>query len=427
MSYSKADQILRDDAIAAYQSGRHDALHLLKEARSRLPFDGGLLISEAGALLADNDPKALHQLTAVLDQAPDWVDGQSALARYRFEYSDPDYLNQLEKALAVLPYKSALWRLYMQFLTDGNEPLRAADIARMLRQKGAPANDLALLEARYAGLAGHHDRADRLFQQLPNDWPAKILDEARHRLRQADGEAADHLLSIPRKREPDSVVIWALTEICWRLMEDPRHSWLLPEKLLPIQIDLRLDSKELETLTKLLPNFHYSRSRPLNQSVRSGTQTRGNLFLRQDTEILKLKKLFLSAIRGYQSAWPEIDPEHPTLRYRNTEIGLVAGWSILVGPLGHHVSHVHDGGLISSACHIAVPEPNGDNLEQGILELGRPPKDIPLDLMPLRQFTAKVGHLVLFPSFLYHGTRPIEHGERLTIAFDAAADRDIHI
>jgi predicted 2-oxoglutarate/Fe(II)-dependent dioxygenase YbiX len=30
----------------------------------------------------------------------------------------------------------------------------------------------------------------------------------------------------------------------------------------------------------------------------------------------------------------------------------------------------------------------------------------------------KVGRLVLFPSFLWHGTRPFPRGERMTIAFD---------
>ena len=29
-----------------------------------------------------------------------------------------------------------------------------------------------------------------------------------------------------------------------------------------------------------------------------------------------------------------------------------------------------------------------------------------------------VGQLVLFPSYVWHGTVPVEHGERLNIAFD---------
>jgi predicted 2-oxoglutarate/Fe(II)-dependent dioxygenase YbiX len=44
-----------------------------------------------------------------------------------------------------------------------------------------------------------------------------------------------------------------------------------------------------------------------------------------------------------------------------------------------------------------------------------------LDLPPLATFEPKPGRLVLFPSFLFHGTRPFTGGERLTVAFDLTA------
>jgi hypothetical protein len=31
------------------------------------------------------------------------------------------------------------------------------------------------------------------------------------------------------------------------------------------------------------------------------------------------------------------------------------------------------------------------------------------------------GRMALFPSYLFHGTRPFSEGERLTVAFDVAA------
>ena len=57
---------------------------------------------------------------------------------------------------------------------------------------------------------------------------------------------------------------------------------------------------------------------------------------------------------------------------------------------------------------------------EGQLELGRPPKDIDLGTEPLATYKPEPGHLVLFPSFLYHGTTPLQSGERLTVAFDVA-------
>ncbi len=420
MAYSDTDQALRDEAIAAYQAVTEDALQRLQQARERLPLDGGLLICEVGALQSVNDPAALEQLVSVLDQAPDWIDGHRALARYRFENGNPDYLAQLEKALKVLPNKGPLWRLYMQLLADGGYSEKAATTARMLRKRGAPVNDFILLEARYAGMAGLHDLAEDLFSQLPAHWTGKALDEARHRLRQGDGQRAEIQLAAVRNARPDAIVAWALTEICWRLTDDPRHAWLLPDSLLPVQIDLKLDCTMLDNLRVALYDWHGNQSRPLGQSVREGTQTRGDLFLRDNAEVRQLTEYFMSAVESYQSEWSELDPEHPILRYRRFPMGLTAGWSVLIRSSGRHVSHVHDEGLISSAFHVAAPAPDPEYPHQGDLELGRPPEDLALDLKPVAQFSPKVGHLVLFPSFLYHGTRAIHEGQRLAIAFDAA-------
>jgi hypothetical protein len=44
-------------------------------------------------------------------------------------------------------------------------------------------------------------------------------------------------------------------------------------------------------------------------------------------------------------------------------------------------------------------------------------------LAPYRLVEPKPGRLVLFPSTMWHGTRPFPAGERLTIAFDIARPR----
>ena len=91
----------------------------------------------------------------------------------------------------------------------------------------------------------------------------------------------------------------------------------------------------------------------------------------------------------------------------------------LVGS-GFHVNHIHPEGVISSACYIALPElAEQDGDRPGWLELGRPPVELGLDLAPLAAIEPRVGRLALFPSYLFHGTRPFAAGERLTVAFDA--------
>jgi hypothetical protein len=55
----------------------------------------------------------------------------------------------------------------------------------------------------------------------------------------------------------------------------------------------------------------------------------------------------------------------------------------------------------------------------GWLALGEA-SEVGVDLPPLRLIEPKPGRLVLFPSTMWHGTRPFEAGERLTVAFDVA-------
>jgi hypothetical protein len=55
---------------------------------------------------------------------------------------------------------------------------------------------------------------------------------------------------------------------------------------------------------------------------------------------------------------------------------------------------------------------------EGWLELGRPPPDLKMDLEPIETIEPEPGYLVLFPSYLYHGTRRFPAGERMSVAFD---------
>jgi hypothetical protein len=85
---------------------------------------------------------------------------------------------------------------------------------------------------------------------------------------------------------------------------------------------------------------------------------------------------------------------------------------------GFHSVHVHPRGWISSALYLNLPGNLSD--EQGWLTLGAPPPELGLDLGPTRTVPPKVGQLVLFPSWMWHSTRPFPEGERLTVAFDVA-------
>jgi hypothetical protein len=87
---------------------------------------------------------------------------------------------------------------------------------------------------------------------------------------------------------------------------------------------------------------------------------------------------------------------------------------------GFHVNHIHPQGWISSAYYVAVPDETLDQAAaSGWIKFGEPKLPFP-GSTPERQIQPQSGKLVLFPSYMWHGTTPI-HGAtpRTTIAFDA--------
>jgi hypothetical protein len=85
-------------------------------------------------------------------------------------------------------------------------------------------------------------------------------------------------------------------------------------------------------------------------------------------------------------------------------------------PGGFHLNHVHPAGWLSSAYYLELPRAAVDR--EGWLAFGEPGRALPG--MEADHFVKpEPGLLVLFPSYLWHGTVPFsEGGRRLTAAFD---------
>ncbi len=124
----------------------------------------------------------------------------------------------------------------------------------------------------------------------------------------------------------------------------------------------------------------------------------------------------------YIDALPLPDPAHPLLAPRRDEIWFEGSWSVRLKDEGHHASHTHVMGWISSAFYVALPTQAGPE-PSGWFALGTPPPELGLDLQPYATLEPKPGRLVLFPSTMWHSTYPFDAGERLTIAFDIALPR----
>jgi hypothetical protein len=125
------------------------------------------------------------------------------------------------------------------------------------------------------------------------------------------------------------------------------------------------------------------------------------------------------AVRTFIDRLPPVDPEHPFLGQPRAAFRFAGSWSIRLSSEGQHVSHVHPAGWISSAFYVSLPDFAADPVPgAGSLALGEAPDELGLRCPAVRTIVPKAGRLALFPSIIWHRTRPFSKGERLTVAFD---------
>ena len=208
------------------------------------------------------------------------------------------------------------------------------------------------------------------------------------------------------------------------MIGDPRSAWLEEDERLISVIDLE-NLLPLEELASVLRSLHMAKGEYLDQSVRGGTQTDGPFFSRVESPIRETRATVVDAVDKYLAQLPPIRADHPLLApRRDRRIRFSGSWSVRLSASGYHVSHVHPQGWISSALYVAVPHSvTSGKGRAGWLQIGRPPQTLKTGLDPKRLIEPRPGRLVLFPSWMWHGTLPFESGERLTVAFDVAMPR----
>ncbi|HJW42691.1 MAG TPA: putative 2OG-Fe(II) oxygenase, partial [Rhizomicrobium sp.] len=113
------------------------------------------------------------------------------------------------------------------------------------------------------------------------------------------------------------------------------------------------------------------------------------------------------------------DEAHPLSSRRRDGFRFTGSWSSRLRDRGFHTNHIHPRGWISSCYYVALPDAVEDG-QQGWIKFGEPSFVTTLAQPIRRAVKPVVGRLVLFPSYMWHGTVPFASREnRTTIAFDA--------
>lgn len=377
-----------------------------------------------GHLLAELDrtDEAVEEYRNVLAQVPEQIDAHETLAMLLPQVGrGSEALDAYRAALRARPDAPALWgsALRMAFALHDYDQLAAWSQEAEARIGPQP----PVLIARAAALSrkGEQAPAIDILRQVTASAPDQISahQHLAHCLVAAgDPKAAEAHALRATQIDPHDQAPWALLTVIWRLLGDTREQWLADYDRLVMPVDLDAAPGFFDELAERLTAMHTMRDHPAEQSLRGGTQTRGNLFERKDPLVQRLIGQIRAGVLNRLRQLPN-DPRHPFLSRKTSDIAFSGSWSVRLRSEGFHISHIHQRGWMSSALYVGLPPEVGEG-DAGALAFGVPDAALGLNLPPRRVERPRVGRLVVFPSYLWHGTLPFESEQpRLTVAFDA--------
>jgi tetratricopeptide (TPR) repeat protein len=276
---------------------------------------------------------------------------------------------------------------------------------------------------------GRHGEAVAAFDSVlaRHGGDAKLLAlAAEPALLAGDPQKAASLCQQGLAKEPYSASCLAMLSIASRIMEDGRDEALNRYDSLVRIFDLdppdgfsSMESFNAE-LNASLDRLHPASREFIGQSLRGGTQTPAHLFPAGLPLVALLKQRIDEAVARYIAELEE-SASHPLLSRRARNFRYSGSWSSRLRDAGFHVNHIHPDGWISSCYYVAVPDAVQDETAmQGWIKFGEPPIDVLLKQPVRRAIQPVPGRLVLFPSYMWHGTVPFhDKTARTTIAFDA--------
>jgi tetratricopeptide (TPR) repeat protein len=340
---------------------------------------------------------------------------------------EEEFLTSFDAALARQPRSGALQTAKADFLLLAGR-LQDAEECFSLALAIEPQNAIAAL-----GLANALTRRKQFgaaiaaFEKAralsPND--TEILGRFTAALLQAREPArAEAMAARALSLRPHDQQALSLLSLAWRARGDSREEELSGYENFIRQFDLEppegfssMASFNAE-LEDYLDRFQRDRREHLNQTLRGGTRAALRPFGAGHELAERLKLRIEEAVTRYIAELRGPDG-HPFSGRRSGGFAFAGSWSSRITDCGYHLNHIHSGGWISSAYYVAVPEPSESDPKGGHLKFGEPPWDIGLRDPVRRTIQPVPGRLVLFPSYMWHGTIPF-HGpqSRTTIAFD---------
>ena len=272
---------------------------------------------------------------------------------------------------------------------------------------------------------GRFDEALRINAAVAQAHPRALdllLNLAHTLLRAGKTDEAMRAIAAIRRADPDMQLAITYEGMALKQAGDPRHDWLCNYQQHVQAFDIEAPSgfssvKAFnEELAAILRSLMDAEHHPLEQSLRGGSQTSDNLVLAAHPLLQQYFRVLEAPVRAYIDSLGN-DRNHPLEGSRTGRFAFSGCWSVLLRPGGFHVNHTHPAGWISSAYYVSLPPVMSADSQEGWIKFGEPRWPVPG--CGIERVTQPLeGRLVLFPSYMWHGTIPFSSGERLTAPFD---------
>jgi len=408
-----------DEALAHYRTARDLGLDL-----AELHHNTGNALSETG------DPAgAIDAYRLAIERDPTNVDTHRNLNSLLWQHEQlDDYLDSYAAALERFPAGQELRIAWATALNQQDKPVEAEAVLRAGLEYVPESAELLSALAYSLEQQARWDEALSLHASAvasPGAQPNHCISYARALLACGRPEQALEQAQTGAARIPFDQRALAYLSLCWRLLGDARDGLLNDYETLVGVYDLPVPNGHASisefnaALAATLEPLHTARRHPAQQTLRHGSQTGGELFVRPEREIRELVEGLETCVSDYVGRFP-VNAEHPLFCRRAESFRFATSWSVKLAPGGFHTMHVHPLGWISSAYYVQIPSALSESDSYGGgLEFGTPDIDIGEAGAARRRIQPVEGRLVLFPSYMWHGTVPFDtDGARMSVAFD---------
>jgi len=376
--------------------------------------------------------EAASVLQTWLDRAPDDMTAHLLLNEIHYrQHQDDKFLTSYESAAAKRPDLPHLLATKGHHLLKVGRGAQAVEVyERVLRAAPEDADALSGL-ARALETVGEIEQARRRYHTCLARYSGngEILESyAGFLLRQGEAKEAQQLSEKAIAARPLSQGAYALLSLCYRAQNDAREELLnnYDQFIQIMDLDPPDGFGDMQTFNRELDAYLAS-VHPANegdyftQTARGGSRINDEMFFNGHRLVDLLQPRIAGAIRHYALAL-KAPADHPFVSRRRRGFSYAGSWSSRLADCGYHVNHIHQKGWISACYYVGLPDVVTEGKDrQGWIKFGEPPVEFGPNFALRRAIQPRPGRLVLFPSYMWHGTEPFRAPQaRTTIAFDVA-------